>query len=181
MVQPRILTRFLDRATRSAPARSSVTASTTLSRARSLGRWLVLTAVVFGLIAFVQVPAALAATFTVTTTADSGAGSLRQAITDVNAAGTGNTIAFAIPGSGPFTIAPASALPAIASSADSTTIDGCTQPGADCGARPLRLQVQLAGQGLGLSGANGVSVNADTATGAIRVLPARAVRGGVTG
>jgi uncharacterized repeat protein (TIGR01451 family) len=123
----------------------------------------VLTAAVFGLITFAQVPAALAATFTVTTTADSGAGSLRQAITDVNATGTGNTIAFAIPGSGPFVIAPASALPSI--QRDSTTIDGCTQPGADCGARPLKLQVRLHGQGLGV-GADGVTIRGLSITGA---------------
>jgi uncharacterized repeat protein (TIGR01451 family) len=163
MVQPRILTRLPDRATRSAPARSSVGAATAATRTRSLGRWLVLTAAVFGLITFAQVPAAVAATFTVTTTADSGAGSLRQAITDVNAAGTGNTIAFAIAGSGPFTITPASALPSI--QRDGTTIDGCTQPGADCAARPLKLQVRLAGQGLG-AGAHGVTIRGLSITGA---------------
>jgi Ca2+-binding RTX toxin-like protein len=98
----------------------------------------------------VAVPTASAATFTVTTTADSGPGSLRQAITDVNAAGAGNTIAFAIPGSGPHVIAPASALPGI--SPDNTTINGCTQPGTDCSALPLTLKVRLAGQGLSLFG-----------------------------
>jgi Ca2+-binding RTX toxin-like protein len=95
-------------------------------------------------------PTAGAATFTVTSTADSGPGSLRQAITDANAAGAGNTIAFAIPGSGPHTIAPASALPTI--SPDNTTIDGCTQPGTDCSALPLTLKVRLDGQGLSLLG-----------------------------
>jgi uncharacterized repeat protein (TIGR01451 family) len=89
---------------------------------------------------------AQAATFTVTTTADSGPGSLRQAITAVNSAGAGNTIAFAIPGPGPHVIAPTTALPSLAS--DGTTIDGCTQPEADCDARPLKLQVQLHGQAL---------------------------------
>jgi uncharacterized repeat protein (TIGR01451 family) len=115
---------------------------------RSLGRWLALPAVVSGLIMFAQVSAAVAATFTVTTTADSGAGSLRQAITDVNAAGTGNTIAFAIPGAGPFTIAPASVLPQIA--VNDTTIDGCTQPGADCSALPFTLRIRISGQPLQL-------------------------------
>ena len=44
---------------------------------------------------------ASATTFTVTNTNDSGAGSLRQAITDANAGGAGpHTIAFNIPGSG---------------------------------------------------------------------------------
>jgi Ca2+-binding RTX toxin-like protein len=104
--------------------------------------------VIVGLLALV--PAARAATFTVTTTADSGAGSLRQAITDANAAGSGNTIAFAIPGPGPHLIAPASPLPGINN--DNTTIDGCTELGADCSALPLTLEIQLNGQGLSLVG-----------------------------
>ncbi|MEX0879456.1 MAG: NosD domain-containing protein, partial [Thermoanaerobaculia bacterium] len=67
-----------------------------------------------------------AATLTVTTTADSGAGSLRQAILDSNAsAGVLDTIAFAI-GSGVQTITPLSALPIIT---DPVVIDGTTQPG----------------------------------------------------
>ena len=73
------------------------------------------------------VGAAEAATFTVTTTADSGAGSLRQAILDANTAAGADTIEFAIVGSGVQTIAPTSALPAIAGP---VTIDGYTQPGA---------------------------------------------------
>lgn len=100
--------------------------------------------------ALVAAAPASAATFTVTTTADSGPGSLRQAIADANAASAGNTVAFAIPGSGPHVIAPASALPAIGP--DNTTINGCTQPGADCSALPLTLKVRLEGQGLRLGG-----------------------------
>jgi hypothetical protein len=50
-----------------------------------------------------------AATFTVTNNANSGAGSLRQAITDANASAGADTIAFAI-GSGPQTITLATAL-----------------------------------------------------------------------
>ena len=50
----------------------------------------------------------------VTTTADSGPGSLRQAILDSNSVTGGtNTIDFAIPGQGVQTIAPASPLPTI--------------------------------------------------------------------
>ena len=68
-----------------------------------------------------------AATLTVTNTADSGAGSLRDAITQSNSSvGVLDTIAFAIPGAGPHTIAPASALPIIT---DPVVIDGSTQPG----------------------------------------------------
>lgn len=64
-----------------------------------------------------------AATFVVTTTADSGEGSLRQAILDANAS-AGSTIVFSI-GSGLQTIQPLSELPALISG----TIDGTTQPG----------------------------------------------------
>ena len=63
-----------------------------------------------------------AATFTVTTNADAGAGSLRQAITDANGAAGADTIAFAIPGTGPHTIALASALPADHSAPDDRRI-----------------------------------------------------------
>ena len=68
-----------------------------------------------------------AATFTVTNTNDSGAGSLRQAILDANATSGGDSIEFNIPGSGVHTIAPMSALPAMT---DTVTIDGYTQLGA---------------------------------------------------
>lgn len=68
-----------------------------------------------------------AATFTVTTTADSGTGSLRQAILDNNASSGPNQINFNIPGTGPFTIQPATDLPDITIP---VTINGYTQPGA---------------------------------------------------
>lgn len=70
-------------------------------------------------------PATWGATFTVTTTADGGAGSLRQAILDANTNDGPDTIEFSI-GVGPATIAPTSALPIITSP---ITIDGTTQPG----------------------------------------------------
>ncbi len=65
------------------------------------------------------------ATFSVTNTDDSGAGSLRQAILDANANPGTDTITFNI-GSGVQTIQPLSALPTIA---DSVIIDATTQPG----------------------------------------------------
>ena len=65
-------------------------------------------------------------TYTVTTTSDAGAGSLRQAITDANTHPGSDVIAFNIPGSGVQTIAPISALPTIT---DTVTITGTTQPG----------------------------------------------------
>jgi len=67
---------------------------------------------------------AFGATFTVTNTNDSGPGSLRQAITDANSAGSG-TVAFSI-GSGVQTIIPVTFLPNVAAN---VTIDGTTQPG----------------------------------------------------
>ena len=69
-----------------------------------------------------------AQTFTVTSTANSGPGSLRQALLDANLAvtGTNNLIAFAIAGAGPHTLLPTSALPALF---EPVVIDGFTQPG----------------------------------------------------
>ncbi len=66
------------------------------------------------------------AVFLVTTAADSGAGSFRQAITDANASAGADTINFNIPGGGFQTIVLASELPTIT---DPVTIDGTTQPG----------------------------------------------------
>ena len=68
-----------------------------------------------------------AATFTVTTTADTGPGSLRQAILDANGNAGADTIEFNIPGSGVHTISPVTGLPPITGP---VTIDGYTQPGA---------------------------------------------------
>jgi len=83
--------------------------------------------------------------FLVTTTADSGPGSLRQAILDSNtAAGGSNTIDFAIPGTGVQTIALSSPLPPIT---DSVLIDGTTQPG--FAGTPL---IAFGGQSAGSSG-----------------------------
>lgn len=68
----------------------------------------------------------LLATFTVTNTADGGAGSFRQAILDANAASGADTIAFNIAGTGVKTISVNSPLPDVT---DPVTIDGFTQPG----------------------------------------------------
>ncbi len=64
--------------------------------------------------------------FLVCTTADSGAGSLRQVILDANVSSGPLTIVFDIPGSGVQTITPASPLPSLTTSA---VIDGTSQPG----------------------------------------------------
>src|ERR1051325_6554336 len=68
----------------------------------------------------------LAATYTVTNTNDSGAGSLRQAILNANASPGPDTINFNIAGGGLKTITPLSVLPNIS---EGVTIDGYTQPG----------------------------------------------------
>src|SRR5262245_54646701 len=65
-------------------------------------------------------------TFTVTTTADSGPGSLRQAMLDANAHMGFDTVAFSISPGGPQTILPTSALPDLT---DPVLVDGRTQPG----------------------------------------------------
>jgi hypothetical protein len=69
---------------------------------------------------------ALAATFTVTNTNDSGAGSLRAAITAANATAGVDTIEFNIPGTGVHTISVLTQLPTVT---DSVNIWGATQPG----------------------------------------------------
>lgn len=100
------------------------------------------------------------ATFTVTTTADSGAGSLREAITRANATPAADTILFALPTADPgfvdadndhgfdpgdyWSIAPASPLPAVTRT---VTLDGRSQPGATS-SRPV---VELNGAGTGAS------------------------------
>lgn len=87
-----------------------------------------------------------AAVFTVTNTNDSGAGSLRQAITDAAVAGV-DTIVFNIPGGGVKKIAPLTELPNV----NANIIDGTTQPGWSVG----NLVIEISGENL----------TADTATG----------------
>ncbi len=70
----------------------------------------------------------LLATFTVTITGDSGAGSLRDAIDQANLSPGFDQLRFNIAGTGVQTIAPASALPEITGP---LSIDGTTQPGFD--------------------------------------------------
>jgi hypothetical protein len=100
-----------------------------------------------------------AATLTVTTTNDSGAGSLRQAILDANASPAADTIAFAIPGAGPHTIALASRLADIT---QPLTIDGFTQPGASANtlADGNNAVIQIRLDGAGAFGASGLRLRA---------------------
>ena len=93
--------------------------------------------------------------FSVTTTADSGPGSLRQAILDSNTATGGtNTIDFAIPGQGVQTISPLSPLPAIT---NPVLIDGFSQPG--YAGTPL---IELSGSQAGI--ANGLTITGSGVT-----------------
>jgi hypothetical protein len=99
--------------------------------------------------------AASAATFTVTNTNDSGAGSLREAITNANTNAGADTIAFDVSGAGctgggVCTIAPATAFPIINGP---TVIDGYTQPGSSTntnatGAINAVLRIVVSGQSL---------------------------------
>jgi DNA-binding beta-propeller fold protein YncE len=68
----------------------------------------------------------LPSTFAVVNTADSGSGSLRQALLDSNASTGPNTIIFNVPGGGAHTIQPLSALPSLTRS---VVLDGTSQPG----------------------------------------------------
>lgn len=80
-------------------------------------------------LALLPVQSVQAATYTVTTTADSGDGSLRWAIEQANTNPGPDTIQFNIAGCGGVcTIQPESALPTLAD--DETTLDGYSQPGA---------------------------------------------------
>src|SRR6266516_3599530 len=69
---------------------------------------------------------ASAATFVVTNAADTGRGSLRQAILDANSSANAAAIHFNIPGHGSVEIDLQSPLPAIT---NRVTIDATTQPG----------------------------------------------------
>jgi titin len=91
-------------------------------------------------------------TFTVTSTADSGPGTLRWAITNANASsGTANYIYFNITGTAPHTISLSSALPLVTNSW--TIIDATTQP--DYSGIPV---VELNGTGVA-SGGVGLQLN----------------------
>jgi parallel beta-helix repeat protein len=111
--------------------------------------------------------AARGATFTVTTTADSGAGSLRQAILNVNAGSGSNSIVFNISGTKPFTIAPQTPLPAIT---NVVLIDGTMQPGFS--STPV---IALCGTN---AGANAVGLQLTTGFSTVRGLAVNGFDGG---
>jgi Domain of unknown function (DUF4347)/Cadherin domain/Right handed beta helix region/Periplasmic copper-binding protein (NosD) len=100
------------------------------------------------------------ATFTVTNTNDSGAGSLRQAIISANASAGADIITFNISGTGVHTIAPTSALPVIT---EAVTIDATTDD--SFAANSNRPAIVLAGNNAALGDEGLVlSANADGST-----------------
>jgi len=108
---------------------------------------------VLGLAAIAFASNATAATFTVTNTNDSGAGSLRQAIIDSNTALSADTIVFNIPGAGVHKIAPLTALPNFSlSGTGSVLLDGTTQPGWSVG----NLQIEISGENLAGTNTSGL-------------------------
>jgi hypothetical protein len=119
--------------------------------------------------------AAEAATFTVTNTADSGAGSLRQAITDANAAAGLDTIAFDVSGAGcdgagVCTIAPATQLPLFSSP---VLVDGYTQPGSSpntVAEGALNTVLKIVVSGANVSGQHGLYIVGGGAGSTIRGL-----------
>ncbi len=103
--------------------------------------------------------AARAAIFTVTSTNDGGAGSLRQAIIDANGTPGADLIQFAIPGAGVHTIVTFAPLPVT----ESVLLDGYSQPGSLWNSDPAGddavLQIELLGQGTdGLALTGGSSI-----------------------
>src|SRR5688500_18463387 len=79
-----------------------------------------------GVLLVLHVTGAEAITFTVLNTLDSGAGSLRQAISSANGASGPDNIVFNIPGAGPHRITISSTALVVT---DQVVIDGFTQPG----------------------------------------------------
>jgi Bacterial Ig-like domain (group 3) len=93
--------------------------------------------VLFSCVALLLARVAIASTFSVTNTNDTGTGSLRAAIVASNTATPGpNMISFNIPGTGVKTISPLTVLPTITTP---VTIDGYTQPGASANTQAITL------------------------------------------
>ncbi len=112
-------------------------------------------------IVFTRVPVAKAAAFTVTTTTDGGAGSLRQAIFDTNSNPGADTITFNIPSGDPNRnpttgVCTFSVNPVLPTITDPVTLDGTTQPG--YAGLPLidlkRANSNAAGNGLTITAGN---------------------------
>src|SRR5215204_2846667 len=144
--------------------------ATWVGRARTFA-FFALALVVVASIGVLAAKPAHASTFTVTTTDDSGAGSLRQAIEDANShANSGaDTIEFNIPDtdtgcnatSGVCTISPSSALPLIT---DPVIIDGYSQPAASANTLAVGNDAVLKIELSGPDALNGLKIEADNST-----------------
>ena len=100
-------------------------------------------------------------TFTVTTTAATGAGSLEQAILDANSNPGMDNIVFAIAGPPPYVITPG--FPGLSPITESVNIDGYTQTGAATGPIGTRtILIYINGAAAGFS--HGLTINADLVT-----------------
>ena len=118
-------------------------------RVASIGRCLFAVAALFA-------GSARAATFVVSNTGDSGAGSLRQAILDANGAAGTDTITFAIVGGGLQTIAPLTNLPNIT---EAVIIDGYSQSGSSANTLALGDNAVLTIEVNGNNISNGTGLN----------------------
>jgi hypothetical protein len=104
-------------------------------------------------LALFRTETANAAVFPVLTNSDVAGLTLRAAITNANLIPGRDTIIFAIPGTGPFTISVLSPLPQLTDPAG-VLIDGFTQPGSSFGANPpstLSLMIVIDGTGAGFA------------------------------
>ncbi len=134
-----------------------------------------------GLMVLLGVASSRSATLTVTNSADSGPGTLRQAILDANADSSPNdlTISFNIPAVGVQTIAPLSGLPTITRR---VTIDGYTQPGASsntlANADNAALLIQLTGTNV--VGGSGLSLASGSEGSLVRGLIINGFSGGIS-
>ena len=139
----------------------------------------------FIILAVYSIGTAAADTFTVTNTNDTGAGSLRQAITDANGhanidVNTPDIIQFTIPNSDPnrnattgvFTITPS--FPGLTRITDPVVIDGYTQTGSSVNTLAVgdnaKLLIELNGTSVANSNINGLEVDAGGGGSTIRGL-----------
>jgi hypothetical protein len=97
---------------------------------------------------------ARATTFTVITTGDSGAGSLRAAITAANMNPGADTISFSFAGTQTVTIAPQSGLPLLT---DPVTVDGTTHLGPAPTTKGVEIDGAAVATGAGFTIAGGTS------------------------
>jgi parallel beta-helix repeat protein len=111
----------------------------------------------------------LPSTYAVINTADTGQGSLRQALLDANANSGPNTIIFDIRGEGGHTIQPGSPLPTITRA---VTIDGTYQPGYN-GSPLIEIDGEFAGTGV-----NGLTIDTPSGATIVKGLDINRFRGG---